>query len=126
MKQHLSLAVAMIGAVTTGNAEPTGLSGDALRKTISGRTILLDTPVGGLPISYQPNGTLSGKASGMQNLAGLKNDRGRWWIAANKVCQKWETWLDGREYCYQMRFEGKLVHWKRSDGRTGTAKVVSQ
>lgn len=126
MMQRLGLAVAMVGAVGTANAEPSGLSGDALRKTISGRTIVLDTPVGGLPILYQPNGTLSGKASQMQNLAGLKNDRGRWWIASNKVCQKWETWLDAREYCYQMRFEGPLVHWKRSDGRTGTAKVVSQ
>jgi len=108
-------------------ADPQMLSGDDLRRTVAGRTIVLDTPVGGVPILYQSNGGLTGKATGMPGnlMSGPREDQGRWWIAANEICQQWNAWLDGRKYCYRMRVDGKLVHWRRSDGRTGTARIVS-
>lgn len=126
MRGMLCAALALAGAAGTVQAETRLPAGDALQRMVSGRTIVLDTPVGGVPIVYQANGTLAGKANGLQQAAGLKSDSGRWWIDNQKVCQQWNTWLEGRQYCYQMRFEGRLVHWTRSDGRTGTAKLVSQ
>lgn len=114
--------MASAGAVMS---EGKGLSGDALRKLVSGRTIVVSTPVGGLPVTYRADGTLSGAANGLQVLAGAgpKHDTGRWWISANQVCQQWNVWLEARQFCYEMRVEGDKVHWKRSDGRTGTSEI---
>ncbi len=119
--------VALAGAAGSVVSEEAALSGDDLRRTVAGRTIVLDTPVGGIPIVYQSNGALTGTAKGMPAhlMQGPSQDRGRWWIASGAVCQQWSAWLEGRKHCYQMRIRGKLVHWRREDGRTGTARIVS-
>jgi hypothetical protein len=117
--------VAGLLAAGSAWAEPTALAGEALRKLVSGRTIILDTPVGALPISYRGNGTLAGKAPIVQAITGPSQDQGRWWIADDRVCQQWSSWLDGKRYCYQMRLEGLTVHWRRDDGRKGTARLAS-
>ena len=121
-------ALGLVAGTGAALAQSTGMSGDALRQTISGRTIVLSTPVGGLPITYQPDGTLSGQANGLQVLAGAgpKQDTGRWWINANQVCQQWKVWLDSRKYCYEMRIDGQKVHWRRNDGRSGVAAIASK
>jgi hypothetical protein len=112
------------GASNFAVAEDAALAGETLRKTVSGRTIVLNTPIGGIPIIYRANGTLVGSAKGLQSLVGPGDDTGRWWVSASKVCQKWGKWLDGREHCYRMRVERGLVHWQRDDGRKGTARIV--
>ncbi len=127
----IRVVMATLGLVAAAGAawgQSSGLSGEALRQTISGRTIVLSTPVGGLPITYQPDGTLSGQANGLQVLAGAgpKQDSGRWWISTNQVCQQWKVWLEARKFCYEMRVEGQKVHWRRSDGRTGTAAIAAR
>jgi hypothetical protein len=127
-----SLVQALICAGTLALASPAYaaeplLSGEELRRTVAGRTIVLDTPVGGIPIVYQANGALTGTAKGMPAhlMDGPSQDHGRWWIAAGTVCQQWSAWMEGRQHCYQMRIRGKSVHWRREDGRTGTARIVS-
>ena len=93
---------------------------------VAGRTVVLDTPVGGLPIVYRADGNLSGKLNVVAGgiMSGPREDKGRWWIASNEICQQWGTWLEGRKHCYSMRVEGSVVHWRRSDGRTGTARLL--
>jgi len=129
---RVSLARALTCAALVGVAGPVvseeaSLSSDDLRRTVAGRTIVLDTPVGGIPIVYQANGALTGTAKGMPAhlMQGPSEDRGRWWIAAGTVCQQWSAWMEGRKHCYQMRVRGKQVLWRREDGRTGTARIVS-
>ena len=130
MRMGLGRAFACaVGLAATGAvaAEPASLSGDDLRRTVAGRTIVLDTPVGGIPIVYQADGGMVGKAHGMPAhlMQGPRVDHGRWWVSAGSVCQQWKAWLDGRKHCYRMRIEGRKVHWRREDGHAGTARIVS-
>ncbi|MGE0701436.1 MAG: hypothetical protein AB7O57_20235 [Hyphomicrobiaceae bacterium] len=119
--------IAMLAAASASWAGESGMSGEEMRRAVAGRTVLLDTPVGSLPIVYQAGGGLTGKAKGMPAhlLDGPSEDHGRWWIASDQLCQQWSRWLDGRKYCFRMRVEGSTVHWRRDDGRTGTARIVS-
>ncbi len=116
-----------LALVLPASAEEPLLSGEELRRTVAGRTIVLDTPVGGIPIVYLANGALTGTAKGMPAhlVQGPSQDHGRWWIASSTVCQQWTAWMEGRTHCYQMRIRGRSVHWRREDGHTGTARIVS-
>lgn len=103
------------------------LVGDSLRAAVSGKTIHLETPLGAVPISYSPNGTIRGRADGMASYVnGSKEDQGRWWIASNRLCQRWEIWLDAATHCYALSREGDVVRWVRDDGRTGTATIAAR
>jgi hypothetical protein len=95
----------------------------ALRKIVSGRTIELNTPLGGLPISYRMDGTMRGKAENLAYYTGSTQDSGIWWITANKLCQRWHKWLDGKSYCFTLQQQGRAVQWTRNDGLTGTATI---
>lgn len=111
-------------AVPTASAEGEALAGDGLKAAVTGRTIALDTPVGSLPISYRANGTMTGESWGLGKFTGTEKDKGRWWIDADRLCQRWDVWLDGETNCYALRKNGSKVHWKRQDGRTGIAMIV--
>jgi hypothetical protein len=101
------------------------MTSDALRKTVAGKTVHLATPLGGLPISYRADGTMWGRAGSLAAYTGSERDRGRWWVVADKLCQRWNTWLGGRSYCFTLRQQGgSTVHWTRSDGLSGTASIV--
>jgi len=108
------------------SAEPAALMGETLRAAVAGKTVYLATPVGALPISYRTNGTMLGRSGALAQYVGTESDNGTWWIARDRLCQRWDTWLDGKAYCYTMRREGDTVHWSRNDGRTGTAVISSR
>ena len=95
----------------------------ALRKIVSGRTIELNTPLGGLPISYRMDGTMRGKAENLAYYTGSTQDSCIWWITSNKLCQRWHKWLDGKSYCFTLQQQGRAVQWTRNDGLTGTATI---
>jgi len=95
----------------------------ALRKAVAGKTVHLATPMGGLPINYRADGTMSGKAGSLALYTGSERDRGRWWIVADKLCQRWNSWLGGRSYCFALRQQGGTVHWTRNDGLSGVATI---
>lgn len=97
----------------------------ALRKAVAGKTVHLATPLGGLPIRYRIDGTMSGSAGTLASYTGSERDRGRWWVVADKLCQRWNTWLGGRSYCFTLREQGGgTVHWIRNDGLSGVATIV--
>jgi hypothetical protein len=114
-------ALVLCAAPGVDAAEPE--AGQALRKIVSGRTIELNTPLGGLPISYRIDGTMRGKAENLAAYTGSTQDSGIWWIAANKLCQRWQRWLDGKPYCFTLQQQGRAVQWTRNDGMTGTATI---
>lgn len=107
-------------------AEPAQLAGDELRQAVSGKTIYLNISGFELPINYAANGRMSGKMSTVAasfSRGDGSQDRGKWWIAADQLCQQWTSWMDGKAYCYRLTRDGSTVRWVRNDGRSGTARI---
>jgi len=123
MRVGIFVGVAVIIAAAAGAAAETVADTQGLRKIVSGRTIELNTPLGGLPISYRVDGTMRGRAENLAAYTGSVEDSGIWWIAANKLCQRWQKWLDGKSYCFTLQQQGRAVQWTRNDGMTGTATI---
>jgi hypothetical protein len=107
-------------------AEPASLSGDELRKAVSGKTVYLTISGFELPIRYSPSGSMEGSmgvvAASLARGDGA-SDRGKWWISGNQLCQRWTSWMEGKSYCYTLTRQGNSVHWLRDDGRSGTARI---
>ena len=126
---RLSFAVAaasslvVASAALAGDAKP--LSGPQLQKFVAGKTVVLHTSIGGVPITYSGNGTMSGAAKSMAMYAGRERDKGRWRVLGDQICQKWDVWLEGKSYCFTFRLDGRTVHWRGLDGRSGTATIAS-
>jgi hypothetical protein len=107
-------------------AEPATLAGDELRQAISGKTVYLNISGFELPIRYAANGRMSGKMSAMAasfSRGDGAQDRGKWWVAGDQLCQQWTSWMDGKSYCYRLTRKGASVQWVRNDGRSGTARI---
>jgi hypothetical protein len=100
------------------------LHGVMLQKAVAGKTVYLATPLGSLPIRFRIDGTMSGKAGDLASYTGSAQDRGRWWVAAESLCQRWQTWLSGKTYCFTLRQQGRTVHWVRNDGMSGKAIIT--
>jgi hypothetical protein len=107
-------------------AEPATLAGDELRQAISGKTVYLNISGFELPIRYAANGRMSGKMSAMAasfSRGDGAQDRGKWWVAGDQLCQQWTSWMNGKSYCYRLTRNGAKVQWVRNDGRSGTARI---
>lgn len=100
------------------------LQGSTLQKAVAGKTVHLATPLGSLPIKFRIDGSMSGRAGDLASYTGSAQDSGRWWVSAEKLCQRWQTWLDGKTYCFTLRQQGKTVHWVRNDGMSGRAIIA--
>src|SRR5680860_135363 len=122
----LVLAASLALPVTGSLAGDGSLDGDGLRKAISGKTVFLNVSGFELPIRYAANGRMSGKMSTVAasfSRGDGAQDRGKWWVAGDQLCQQWVSWMDGKAYCYQLTREGATVRWARNDGRSGTARI---
>ena len=107
-------------------AEPVSLSGDGLRKAVSGKTLYLKISGFELPIRYSPGGSMSGSmGAGAAALArgDGASDRGTWWVSGSQLCQRWSSWMEGKPYCYRFTRRGNSVSWVRNDGRSGSARI---
>lgn len=107
-------------------AEGAPLAGDALRKTVMGKTYNLQTAVGVIPVSFRGNGTMAGTAKSLPAYIGPDRDSGSWWIAGNQLCQRWSSWLQGRQHCFTVRASGRTLHWRSGDGQSGTATLAQR
>jgi hypothetical protein len=85
----LLLVVIQFGLAAIALAEPSKLTGEALRQAVSGRTVLLETPIGSFPIRYRRHGTMTGQAPAFVASLGTEKDRGQWWVADHCLCQRW-------------------------------------
>jgi hypothetical protein len=122
----LVLAAGLVVPATASLAEPAQLAGNELRQAISGKTVYLNISGFELPISYAANGRMSGKMSTVAasfSRGDGAQDRGKWWVADDQLCQQWTSWMDGKTYCYRLTRDGSTVRWVRNDGRSGTARI---
>lgn len=110
----------------TAEAGAEALAGGELGKIVSGRRIYLATPLGGeFPLYYRADGQVdgSGEAVGLGRFMAPK-DSGRWWVAGDKLCQKWTSWYDGKTFCFTLKKEGgDRLAWTRDDGLSGSARI---
>lgn len=120
------LAASLALPVTGSLAGDGSLDGDGLRKAISGKTVFLNVSGFELPIRYAANGRMSGKMSTMAasfSRGDGSSDTGKWWVSDGQLCQQWNSWMDGKSYCYKLTQKGAHVQWVRNDGRSGTARI---
>lgn len=105
-------------------AAPVPLSGPAISEMIGGAVVELDTPLGTrLPITYGDDGRMTGQAGALGFYLGATRDRGKWWVASDQLCQKWERWFDAETQCMRIRKDGPRIHWVSRDGKSGTGTV---
>jgi hypothetical protein len=121
--------VAMVSGIVValgGVASARQLEGNALRQTVVGKRIYLAVPLGGeLPLFYRADGRVdgSGVAVGLGRFLQPK-DSGRWWVDGRRLCQKWQTWYDGRTFCFTVQdLGGNKIAWARDDGEKGIARI---
>ena len=102
----------------------TPLNGQAIKVMVPGSIINLDTPIGTvIPVTYAEDGTMTGKAGAVGWYLGAAEDKGRWWVADEKLCHKWHIWFDAEPSCLDLRRSGKKLSWRRDDGKSGTATL---
>jgi hypothetical protein len=122
----LGAVMAMTGLASPAKAEGVPLDNAGIRSMVTGKRIYLATPMGGeLPLYYRANGRVDGTGEAIGLGKYLKpKDSGRWWVANNRLCQKWQEWYDGRTFCFKLnRISNTKVYWMRDDGRSGIARV---
>jgi hypothetical protein len=107
-------------------AEPASLSGNELRKAVSGKTVYLRISGFDLPIRYSKGGSMAasmGAVAATLARGESASDRGKWWVSGSQLCQRWSRWMEGKTYCYELTRRGNSVTWVRNDGRSGSARI---
>ncbi len=124
------MRIIMAGMILAGAALPAMAEGPMkaadIQRDIIGRRIYLAAPLGGeLPLHYQRSGVVDGSGEAVGLGKWLKpNDSGKWWIAGDRLCQKFTTWYDGKQMCFNLkRVSDNSVFWQRDNGETGTARI---
>lgn len=108
-------------------AEPVPLNADAIKATLPGSVLKLDTPLGMVvPIKFDGDGLMSGDAGQLASYLGSQKDRGRYWLAEDRICYKWFRWFSGEQHCLAIQRDGQRIFWQREDGETGTATLEEQ
>jgi len=106
-------------------ADAKTLSGNDIKQKIAGKKVLLKTRWGDFPLRYRTNARVTGDgtALGLAKFFAPK-ETGRWWVANNRLCQKFPTWYKGQTSCFRLRSTGpNRLSWVRQDGASGTAVI---
>src|SRR5262245_22790555 len=94
MQFLLTAAFSVLTLAAALAAEPASLSGDELRKAVSGKTVYLRISGFELPISYSPGGSMAGSMGAVAATLARgesASDRGKWWVSGSQLCQQWST-----------------------------------
>lgn len=104
------------------------LTGEAIKTTLGGSRLALDTPVGStVSVRIGHDGLMSGEAgTALGAVLGASKDRGRWWVTDDKVCFKWFRWFDAEPRCATISLNGDRFTWRKDDGDTGTGTIVER
>jgi hypothetical protein len=110
---------------TIAQAQASTLSGQQINDLVAGATVEIETPIGNkLPLRYARDGRLSGEARGLASYLGSAFDKGRWWVATDQLCHKWNRWFNSEPQCLRLSKVGRTVHWRSQDGYAGTAVIT--
>src|SRR5262245_54573293 len=110
------LGFVLVLFATRSATEASVLIGDEIKQPVAGAVFEVDTPLGTkLPIAYAEDGSMSAEAGALAYLLGSARDRGNWWIASDRLCQKWRHWFDGAVHCLRLNQEGTRIFWRRDD-----------
>lgn len=110
--------VELIRKLVKGQVEQLGsgsgqwLTGEALRKAVSGATFLY-REVYGAPctIKLHPDG----KMSGVLGFANEETDTGRWWVDGDHWYRRWNHWVYGEATAYFVVIDDDRIKWFNKD-----------
>lgn len=122
MSRSVLAAILFLTAPAAAHADT--MNGAQLQATFAGRTIYLSAPFGSLPIRYSSGGSMVAQSRAMQLFSGYYKDAGTWRISGNRLCQRWNIWLKGKEQCFTVSRAGNVMRWTSNDGMTGTATAA--
>ena len=89
------------------------LAGRALKRALSGTTLLYNTVYADpCTLQLKADGTLSGRA-GYSN---EDQDSGRWWVEGDRWFRQWKHWAYGESVGYHTVVDGEQVRWFSTDG----------
>lgn len=97
------------------------LSGAAVRRAISGRTLLYNT-VYGEPCTIQVR--RSGDLVGMAGYDNDDPDHGRWWIRDQHWFRQWDHWAYGEAEGFVVAIEDDRIYWYDDDGHLVDKAVI--
>jgi GntR family transcriptional regulator/MocR family aminotransferase len=99
------------------------LSGRALKRAMSGATLLYNT-VYGDPCTLQlgSDGTLTGRA-GYSN---EDQDSGRWWVQGDRWFRQWNHWAYGESVGLHTVVDGEQVRWFSAEGLLIDTAVIAR
>jgi hypothetical protein len=126
MQTLLTAAFSALALGVALAAEPASLRVMSSAKAVSGKTVYLRISGFELPIHYSPGGSMAGGMGGVAATIAREesaSDRGKWWVSASQLCQRWSSWMEGKTYCYKLTRQGNSVTWVRNDGRSGSARI---
>ena len=93
----LAAAAALLIAAPVNVPAESTLTGDQIRKLITGNTVTGNVGARPIEFSYTPKGEVYGTI-------GVNTDDGSWRIGnGNQYCHEWSEFFDGSEHCYQWR-----------------------
>jgi hypothetical protein len=119
------ITAAFLGA-TLAQAQPSALSGPQIKELVAGATLVIVTPLGTkLPVHYARDGRLSGEAGALAAYLGADVDKGRWWVASDQLCHKWNRWFGSEPQCLRLSKEGHTIRLRSQDGYEVTGRVAA-
>lgn len=125
MRTTIATLAILLGSLAPASAD--FLSGDQIKGLIGGKRVYLATSYGiEFPMRYAPNGKVTGDGTGtMLGKYFAPRETGQWWVAGDRMCQRFPTWYEGRRFCFQLRKTGAgKLEWVRDDGYRGTARIA--
>lgn len=124
--KNLSDLMRAIGAADEGapaQDPPDWLSGERLRRAMSGATLLYKTVYGDpCTIELLPDGKMLGRAG----YAGEDRDQGVWRIEGDMWFRQWEKWAYGEEAAFHVSVSGDVLHWLSSDGERVDSALIAK
>lgn len=129
MRLLVCAVLGVFSVMATASAQSTSetlVAGGDIKTLIEGRRIYLKVPAGGeFPLYYRPGGVVdgTGQAAGLGIFARV-SDEGKWWVSGDQLCQQWQTYENGKRFCFHLfqRSDGQLS-WHRDDGLKGLARI---
>ncbi|HTP40726.1 MAG TPA: GntR family transcriptional regulator [Steroidobacteraceae bacterium] len=99
------------------------LKGAALRRALSGATLLYNTAYGEpCTLELRPDGRLIGRAG----YSDEDQDTGRWWIEGDRWFRQWRHWAYGESVGYWIGVDNDQIRWFNAEGLLVDTAVIAR